>query len=97
MHDYAGDVLYAMFFFFLFRLIWFRTDAKILAWTAFVFSTIVEITQLIKIPVLETVRGFFIGRTLIGNGFNFFDILYYFIGSLVGFLLSITIDKKVAQ
>ena len=94
MHDYAGDILYTMFLFFLLRSIWLRTDAKILSLAAFVFSTVVEFTQLLNAPVLETIRSSFIGRTLIGNGFNLFDILYYFIGSLLGLVLMIAVEKK---
>ena len=87
MLSYAGDILYTMFFFFLLILIWPKWHPLISAGIAFCFSTAIEFTQLISTPFLESIRSYFLGRTLIGTGFSPVDILYYFLGSILGLLL----------
>lgn len=92
VHDYAGDIIYTMFFFFLFHLIWNRTNTIILAGAAFGFSTVVEFTQLIDTNFLKVIRSTFLGRTLVGTGFTTTDILYYLLGSVLGWIMLFAID-----
>jgi len=43
-----------------------------------------EFLQLWHPPFLETLRGHFIGRTVLGTSFSWSDFLYYLIGSGIG-------------
>ena len=87
IYKYSGDILYPMFWFFV--TMFFRPNSNPLRISGLVFlgCTIIEFTQLIKTPLLETVRDYFIGRTLIGSGFDGIDIVYYLIGNGLGYLV----------
>lgn len=83
--NYAGDILYPMFWFFLVLFIQPKSSPVKLACAVFIFSTAIEFTQLLTFPILVQIRSTFIGRTLIGTGFVPIDVLYYFIGSALAF------------
>ncbi len=93
IHDYAGDILYPMFWFFVVLFLFPRLRPLAAAAAVFLFSTAVEFTQLFSWPALIYLRASFLGRTLVGNSFSLVDILYYFIGSAsalaVHFLLNL--------
>ncbi len=78
--NYAGDIFYPMFWFFLVLFFWPQISPLKLASAVFLFSTAIEFTQLLSNPMLTKIRSTFIGRTLIGTGFAPLDILYYLIG-----------------
>ena len=52
----------------------------------FVVTSLLEILQLCHHPVLEFIRGFFLGRVLIGTVFVWSDFVYYAVGCLLGWL-----------
>lgn len=97
VYEYAGDILYTMFFFFLLRLIWLWSNPIGLAVAAFCFSTTIEFTQLISTPFLETIRSTFLGRTFIGTGFTPVDIVYYLLGSTLGLIILRILEKDSAK
>jgi hypothetical protein len=49
-----------------------------------VCTCILEFTQLWHPPFLEYLRGYFIGRTILGTTFAWSDFPYYFMGSAAG-------------
>jgi len=49
-------------------------------------TIILEFLQLIHPKFLETIRGTFVGRTIIGSSFNWIDFIFYFFGAGVGFI-----------
>jgi len=48
-------------------------------------TSLLECLQLSRHPVLEWVRAYFIGRTLIGTTFAPWDFFYYVVGALLGY------------
>ena len=72
-----------MFFFFLVLLFFPKLNPFILASANFAFDTAIEFTQLSKAPFLTKIRENFIGRTIIGEGFEDKDIFYYLLGNLL--------------
>lgn len=93
VHNYAGDIFYIFFFLFLFKLFFIQCRSIFLAFYAFLFSTIIEFSQLFNSPLLGKIRSTFIGRTLIGNGFNPADIFYYLVGATLGVLGLVLIKR----
>ena len=81
----AGGVLYVMFFVLLIGLI--RPTPRALAVAApivFAATCLIEATQLWNPPPLESVRGTFLGRTLIGSQFSWSDFPHYALGAALG-------------
>ena len=87
INNSLGGILYEIFwclFIFLFLI-------KIKIWkiavSVFIATCILEVMQLWHPQSLEYIRSFFLGRTLIGTSFSWFDFIYYFIGSIIGYVL----------
>ena len=90
----AGDILYPIFWFFLLVAVSPKISCKAAAFTVFLFSSAVEVTQLFQWPVLVLLRKSFIGRTVVGSGFEWVDFLYYAIGSVAAFILGRNLLKS---
>ena len=90
---YGAAVLYEVFWCLAARLFFTKTrHVPVIAATVFVITCVLEVLQLWHPPLLEAVRSTFIGVTLIGNGFDWFDFPHYFIGCLAGFFLLKLLD-----
>jgi hypothetical protein len=88
VYHYAGDILYPFFWFLVVIFIHpALPPLKTAAWICGI-TCCLEFTQLIRTPALEQFRQTFLGRTLIGNGFDWYDLGYYFIGGLVALIFS---------
>ncbi len=85
VNSYAGDIFYPMFWFFVLIFIRPRISPVKAAMIVFIFSTVIEFSQLLSFPILEQIRGTFIGRTVIGVRFVPADIVYYAAGCLLAF------------
>lgn len=63
--------------------------------TVLVMTCVLEFVQLFSHPILELLRSSFIGLTIIGNSFSWFDFPWYFLGSAVGwFWIERILDTK---
>jgi hypothetical protein len=52
----------------------------------FLITCALEILQLWHPPILEKVRSHFLGRTLIGTSFTWWDFPHYGVGSIIGWV-----------
>ena len=97
VNNSLGGSLYVVFWCLV--VFFFFPKAKPLKITIWVFSItcILEFLQLWHPPLLEYIRGNFIGRTILGNSFNWMDYLYYFFGGLIGFVIVNFIIAKTEQ
>jgi len=68
---------------------------KIALWV-FIATCSLEFLQLWHPPFLEFVRNNFIGRTILGNSFNWSDFPYYIIGSSMGYAI-LTIIMSITK
>lgn len=84
----AGGVLYVMFFVLLVGLI--RPTPRPLALAAPIVlaaTCLIEVTQLWRPPLLEGIRGTFVGRTLLGSQFSWTDFPHYALGAAIGWAI----------
>ncbi|MCA1992128.1 MAG: DUF2809 domain-containing protein [Coleofasciculus sp. S288] len=87
VNDYSGDILYEIFWcLFFFLLIPTRKAITQIPLWVFAVTCVLEILQLWKSPFLEAIRATFIGRTLLGTTFVWWDFPHYAVGSLLGWL-----------
>lgn len=94
-NNYGAGLLYEIFwilvvFFFLPRKIF---VLKIVIWV-FVVTSFLEILQLWHPWILEQIRSTFIGRTLIGTSFVWWDFPHYVVGCFIGLYLANRISKS---
>lgn len=87
VNDKLCDVFYVIFWILLFKLIFRRAKSLKIASIIFVITSLIEFSQLWHPRFLEYLRGFFLGRTLLGSQFAPSDFLYYLIGALIGYIL----------
>jgi hypothetical protein len=87
IHKYGGDVFYPIFW--IYVILFFKPKIDVIrsAVVVFMFSTLIEFSQLLSHPLLEIIRKTFIGRTIIGTDFESIDILYYLVGCVWAVLL----------
>jgi hypothetical protein len=83
VNDSLSGVFYVIFWC---LLVFLFIPAKpgLIAAGVFVVTSLLEILQLVHHPALEFIRGFFLGRVLIGTVFVWSDFIYYVLGYLLG-------------
>jgi hypothetical protein len=87
VRDYAGDILYEIFWCLL--VFWFIPKRKAIDWIpiwVFAVTCAIEFWQLVQTPILQSVRSSFLGRLLLGNSFSWWDFPHYLVGCLIGWL-----------
>lgn len=93
VNNSLGGFFYEIFWILLLALILPKTRPVVIAFSVFIFTSVLEIMQLWHPPVLEYFRSFFLGKTILGNCFVWSDFLYYFVGSVAGFFWIRAIKK----
>ena|ERR1051326_311914 len=86
VHDSLGGVFYGIFWCLLLALALPRAKPAPIAACVLTATCILEFLQLWHPPFLEWLRGFFLGRTILGSYFDWLDFPYYFAGSAIGWL-----------
>jgi len=79
-------VFYEIFWCLVILLFFTRGNPGIIAAVVLLTTSVLEFLQLWHPPVLEWLRSFFIGRTILGTGFTWSDFPYYVVGSGLGWL-----------
>jgi len=79
-----GGLLYEIFWCLSVYLVFPKDKTWLIALSVLVATCILEFLQLWHPPALEWIRGFFLGRTIIGTSFTWSDFPYYFLGSGLG-------------
>ena len=82
--EYTGDALYATAMWFAAALLWPRARGAALTAIAFAASALVECSQSIEAQWLAEVRATTIGRLLLGEVFQWPDLVAYAAGALLG-------------
>lgn len=90
---YLGDLLWALMVFLLLGFA-FRTQSPArLALVAWVFSCLIEVSQLYHAPWIDAIRSNRLGGLVLGFGFLWSDLLSYSAGIALGFLLEFLFIK----
>ena len=88
VNNSLGGVLYVVFWSLVFSLLIKRSRPWKVAAYVFLATCLLEVLQLWHPIFLETIRSTFMGVTLLGNSFSWFDLAHYVIGfTLAGWLL----------
>jgi hypothetical protein len=84
VHDSLGGVFYVIFWSLLLAAALPRWKPAAIARTVLIATCILEFLQLWLPPLLQWLRSFFIGRTILGSSFDWWDFPYYFAGAVLG-------------
>lgn len=82
-----GGLFYEIFWCLVIAFIFVKVKPINIAQWVFIITCLLEFLQLWHPDFLEVLRNSFIGRTILGNSFNWMDFPYYFFGSLAGYFL----------
>lgn len=85
--DYASDILWALMVYFGFGFFMYKKSIKNIVLSSFIFSCLIEISQLYKSDWINNIRNTTIGSLILGNGFLESDLICYAIGIFIGTLL----------
>jgi len=93
VNDSVGGLLYEIFWCLVIYLFFPKAKIFNIALWVFILTCSLEFLQLWHPPFLERLRGHFIGRTILGNSFNWMDFPYYLAGSFLGYIILLGIQK----
>ena len=93
VNDSLGGLFYEIFWCLVFGFIFTMANPLKIATLVFIATCMLEFLQLWHPLFLEIVRDNFIGRTILGSSFTWFDFPYYVLGSILGFISLLAIQK----
>ena len=96
VNNSLGGLFYEIFWCLLIYLLFVKLKPMFIALLVFLATCALEFSQLWKPQFLESLRGNFIIRTIIGSSFTWSDFSYYVVGSVAGFALLILI-KRISE
>ena len=94
VNNSLSGVFYEIFWCLLFFLFFQNTKPFTIAVSVLAATCFLEFLQLWHPGFLEVLRSNFIGRTILGTSFNWSDFIYYFIGSGIGYVLLLRLQKS---
>lgn len=94
VNNSLGGVFYEIFWCLLFILFFQNTQPFMIALSVLAATCFLEFLQLWHPGFLEVLRSNFIGRTILGTSFSWFDFIYYFVGSVIGFIILTILNKS---
>jgi len=87
VNRYAGDIVSPIFIFFLVLLFMPKLKPLPCAAGVFIFCAAVEFSQFLSTPLLLSIRGNILGRTILGSDFEWPDFIFYVIGIFISLKL----------
>ena len=92
-----SDVIYEIFWAVLIYLVFPRISIKQNIAGVFVATSILEVLQLVKTPLLTTIRSNFWGKILLGTTFVWSDFFYYAMGCMIGYIILVIHRKSIVK
>ncbi len=80
---FAGDVLYAVMMYWIFRFIFLRKTKSLALFLAIAFCFAIEFLQLVNTPLFNNIRQHKLLRLIFGQGFLWTDLLAYCAGAIL--------------
>ncbi len=95
VHEYVGDVLYAVMIFFGFGFLFPKFPTLKVAALALGFCVAIETSQLYHAPWIDAIRQTRLGGLSFGFGFLWSDLVCYFVGACLGFVAERLLSDKL--
>jgi len=91
---HAGDALWALLVFWLVRALKPSLPALHSAFITLGFAYFIEFSQFYHAPWIDAIRSTTLGGLVLGFGFQLSDLIRYFVGVCIGYLLNTMIASK---
>ena len=85
--NHAGDTLWAIMVYFLFRFIFVHKSKYTVFSLSFIFCFFIEYSQLYQADWINTIRSTLLGALILGKGFLIVDLIRYFVGIIIAYML----------
>ena len=95
--NHAGDTLWAIMVYFLFRFIFASKSHYMAFYLGFIFCFFIEFSQLYQADWINTIRSTLLGALILGKGFLGVDLIRYSIGIVIAFLMDKWIPSLIAK
>ncbi len=96
VNDSAGGIVYEVFWCLLFfGFAPYHSNIIKIPLAVFIVTCLLEVLQLWKLPILESIRASLFGKLLLGTTFSWWDFPYYLIGCILGGLCLYVIIHKL--
>jgi glycopeptide antibiotics resistance protein len=92
---YIGDVIWAFMVFYLFAIVFYKAKLKKPLLVAFVFSFVIEFSQMYHAPWIDHIRSIKVFALVLGRGFLWTDLVCYTVGISGAYLLEIMLDHQL--
>lgn len=92
--EYGGDTLWALLFLLLFRMVWIKTPLWKLGTLTYLFTVLIECSQLYEATWIRQWRQTFAGKMILGQGFLWSDLACYATGILIGVAICAMVEKS---
>lgn len=95
VQQYGGDTIWAGMFLFFLRVFFLHVALWKLAIVCYTLGVLDECSQLYRADWMNAIRATTLGRLMFGVGFLWSDILCYFIGTLLAFVIIFFFERQV--
>lgn len=95
--EYTGDALYTVAAFFALLLMLPAVRTQVAALLAFVGSSLVEVAQRLDWPWLVELRGTRLGALVLGQGFQWADLLAYAVGAVLAAVGDVLLVRGIGR
>ena len=92
--DYFGDYLYAVLFFLIFGFLFIKVQPYKIFILTLLFCCGIEFLQLYQADWINFIRSYKASRLILGNNFQWNDIISYTFGAMTGYILEIQFYSK---
>lgn len=93
----AGDTLWSIMVFFIFRTIFYNKKTKLIFIYTIAFSYAIEISQLYHAPWIDAIRATTLGGLVLGYVFSFNDLICYAVGALIADIFDKIIQSRIKE
>lgn len=90
---FIGDILYAILIYFGFRFLFINSKKTTSLLLGLIFCFCIEISQLIQLDWLVTIRKNALGHYILGQGFLFIDLICLAIGTIAAYFIDYYVLK----
>jgi hypothetical protein len=87
VNDSLGGIFYELFWIIICALLLTKVKPWRVASGVLMATCVLELLQLTDLAILQYLRGFYLGRVLVGDTFVVSDFFYYIVGCCLGWLL----------
>lgn len=94
INSHLGDYLYALLFFLIFGFIFRKSKSYKILLISLIFCYAIEFLQLYQADWINFIRNYKVSRLILGNSFQWNDILSYTLGGTTGYILEILAYSK---